>query len=124
MLDTSIIVDIFIGEQEIIEKTSRLRELYIPSIVLGELYVGVNRAANKTKHLKKLNEFLESCKIVDVNRETAEYYGSIMADLYKKGKPIPTNDVWIAAVAQQHNCIVVTRDKHFKEIKDIKLKHW
>ena len=56
--------------------------------------------------------------------ETAMYYGEIMANLFKKGKPIPTNDVWIAAIAKQHKLTIITKDKHFKEIEGITVKYW
>jgi tRNA(fMet)-specific endonuclease VapC len=59
-----------------------------------------------------------------VDEETSLAYGNIKAALRKKGKPIPENDIWIAAIAEQHKLIVITRDKHFKEIESIKLKSW
>ena len=51
-------------------------------------------------------------------------YGTIKAALRKKGKPIPENDIWIAAIASQHNLTIVTRDKHFKEVDGLKIKKW
>lgn len=53
---------------------------------------------------------------------TASYYGQIMANLDKSGKPIPTNDVWIAAMAMQHQLVLVTKDKHFNEIEGLEIK--
>jgi len=47
-----------------------------------------------------------------------------MANLFKKGKPIPTNDVWIAAIAKHHKLTIITKDKHFKEIEGITVKYW
>ena len=49
-------------------------------------------------------------------------YGNIKAELRKKGKPVPENDIWIAAIAQRYQLTIVTRDKHFKEIESIGLK--
>ena len=48
----------------------------------------------------------------------------IIATLYKKGKPIPTNDVWIAAIAKQHGFTLITRDKHFNETEDLIIRNW
>ena len=90
----------------------------------GELYIGVNRVENKAKHLKKLNEFLELCSVLNIDSGTAKYYGEAIAALYKKGKPLPVNDVWIAATALQHNLTLVTRDNHFNEIEELKTKAW
>jgi tRNA(fMet)-specific endonuclease VapC len=94
------------------------------SIVLGELYVGINRVLNKPKHLKMLHSFLELSQVIAIDEGTAIHYGEIVALLYKKGKPIPTNDVWIAAIAKQYELTLVTRDKHFNEIDDLRIKKW
>lgn len=124
LLDTNIVIEVFDGNKDIADKINKLPEFYIPSIVLGELYIGVNRVANKAKHLKKVNDFLKLCKVLDVDSTTAVYYGELIAALFKKGKPLPLNDVWIAAVALQHNLTLVTRDKHFNEIANLKIKNW
>jgi len=57
---------------------------------------------------------------LNVDDETAAIYGAIIADLYKLGKPIPTNDVWIAAIAIQYNLTLLTADRHFDEIGNLK----
>jgi len=88
------------------------------------MYIGVNRVVNKDKHLKRLNSFLELCTVLDVDAETARYFGEITAYLYKKGKPIPTNDVWKAASVEQYGFLLITRDKHFKEIEEILAETW
>jgi tRNA(fMet)-specific endonuclease VapC len=59
-----------------------------------------------------------------VDEETTIAYGNIKAALRKKGKPIPENDIWIAAIAKRYELVVVTRDKHFKEIESINIKSW
>jgi len=124
LLDTNIVIEIFDGNKDIADRVNKLSEFFISSIVLGELYTGVNRVTNKSRHLKKLNGFLELCTIINIDSITAEYYGEIMARLYKKGKPIPTNDVWVAAIARQHNLTLGSRDNHFKEIEKLNLKQW
>ena len=123
-LDTNIVIDIFSGKNSIVEQADKLSKFYINSIVLGELYIGINRVANRAKHLKKLNDFLELCTVLDVDAETAEIFGRIVAELHKKGKPIPTNDVWIAASVKQHDLLLITNDKHFKNVNGLPLKHW
>jgi len=97
---------------------------YISSIVLGELYIGINRVVNKPKHLKQLETFLKLCTVVDVDATTSQLYGEITAALFKKGKPIPTNDIWIAATAKQHNFTLITRDGHFQEIENLLIEKW
>jgi tRNA(fMet)-specific endonuclease VapC len=59
-----------------------------------------------------------------IDENTATLYGSIKAALRKKGKPIPENDIWIAAIVQQHDLILITRDKHFSEIDNLNTGLW
>lgn len=120
-LDTSIIVDIFGGQKNLVGKIQRFQQLYINSIVFGELHVGINRVTNKRKHRKILNEFADLCVILPVDEETSIIYGEITAQLYKVGKPIPTNDIWIAASALQYQLPLATKDSHFKEIQGLAL---
>jgi tRNA(fMet)-specific endonuclease VapC len=124
LLDTNIVIEVLNGNTEIADKINSFQEFSISATVLGELYIGVNRVTNKSKHLKVLRDFLELCTVLDVNEETAKHYGEITSLLFKKGKPIPSNDIWIAASAKQHDYTLVTRDKHFKEIQDVSIKHW
>ncbi len=124
LLDTNIVIEVFDGNKDIADKINKLPEFYISSIVLGELYIGINRVVNKARHLKKLQAFLKLCTVLDADSTTAQYYGEMMAALYKKGRPLPTNDVWIAAVALQHNLTLITRDKHFNEIDNLPVKSW
>lgn len=125
-LDSNIVIEVFSGNKNIADKIHELPDFYISAIVLGELYVGINRVGNKRKHLNKLFSFLELCTVldIDIDSTTAQFFGEITADLYKKGKPIPTNDVWIAATVKQYNLTLVSRDKHFKEIDDILIESW
>ena len=124
LLDTNIVIEVFKGNKDLADKISKLPDFYLSSVILGELYIGINRITNKAKHLKELQNFLQLCTVLNVDEITAQYYGTIAAALYKKGKPIPINDVWIAASTLQHSLILVTRDKHFAEIPDLKTKFW
>ena len=120
LVDTNIVIEVFKGNKEIADYLYKLPEIFISSIVLGELYIGINRVANRAKHLKRLNDFLKLTTILNVDDETAAIYGAIIADLYKLGKPIPTNDVWIAAIAIQYNLTLLTADRYFEEIDNLK----
>jgi len=123
-LDTNIVVEVFSGNKVIADKINEIGRFYISSIVLGELYVGINRVSNKPKHLKKLEVFLGLCSVIEIDVITSQHYGEITAALFKKGKPTPSNDVWIAATAKQHNLTLITRDKHFSEVEDIIIENW
>jgi tRNA(fMet)-specific endonuclease VapC len=124
LLDTNIVIEIFDGNKKYADKIYKLNNFYLHSIVVGELYTGVNRVKNKANHLKKLLQLLDLCTVLNVDKETSKYYGETIAMLYKKGKPKPTNDVWIAAIAMHNNLTLVTNDNHCKEIESIKLEMW
>lgn len=120
ILDSNIIIDFFSGKKDVVNLVTQLEQVFTTSVVLGELYVGINRISNKAKHLKKLDNFMKLCTVLHVDSITAQYFGETVVSLYKKGKPIPTNDVWIAASAQQYNLPLLTNDKHFNEIDGLK----
>jgi len=124
LLDTNIIIQLFNGDTAIAKKLDALSTVYIPSIVAGELFYGAHASEAKTKNLKKIISFLSRCIVLHADISTAEYYGKIKAALRKKGKPIPENDIWIGAVAQQYKLVLITKDKHFKNIDTLKVKSW
>lgn len=121
---TSIIIEVFSGNQKFADNINKLGGFFISGTILGELYVGVNRVVNRTKHLKKLLDFLGMCEVILVDTVTSEKFGEISAALFKKGKPIPSNDTWIAATAIQHKLILVTMDKHFHEVEGLSMEKW
>jgi len=124
LLDTNIVIEIFSGNRDIANKVGQREAFFISATVLGELYVGINRVTNRTKHLKKLLDFLTICDVALVDTRTAEIFGEVSAQLYKKGKPIPSNDIWIAATALQYDLVLATKDKHFDEVDKLKIEKW
>lgn len=107
LLDTNIVIEILSGNAQIAEKIRELPEFSLCTTVLGELYVGVYRVSNKIKHEKKLLDFLGYCEVILTDTSTSQKFGELSAALYKKGKPIPSNDIWIASIAIQHNLVLV-----------------
>ena len=93
----------------------------IPSIVLGELYFGAERSDNAKKNKKVIDKLKSSSSIVYCDALTAERYGLIKNQLFNIGKPIPENDIWIAAMATQHDYTILSNDKHFEDIEKIKM---
>jgi len=124
LVDTNIIIDVFDGNKRIADKLNELPIINISSTVLGELCVGINRVINKEKHLKRLQKFLQLCSVLDVDIETARYYGEIVTALFKKGKPIPSNNVRIAATALQHDLLLISNDKYFKGVEGLRYEGW
>jgi tRNA(fMet)-specific endonuclease VapC len=124
LLDTNIVSAWLKGESAIADKIDKAREIHIPVIVIGELYYGALFSTQIEKNTRDIKDITSRYSILPVDEETALLYGTIKAELRKKGKPIPENDIWIAAVARQYNLTVATRDKHFNEIDGLKTKKW
>ena len=124
LADTNFLVDFIRGKQKAIDKMAKIQILNIPAIVLGELYFGAERSNDSAKNKKKINQLKALSNIIDCDSSTAESYSIIKAKLFKKGKPLPENDIWIAAIALQYDFVVITRDKHFDEIDDVVSVEW
>ncbi|TAE91795.1 MAG: type II toxin-antitoxin system VapC family toxin [Verrucomicrobia bacterium] len=90
----------------------------IPSVVLGELEFGFLQGARRAENRRKLREFLQHSRVevAVVDHRTAEIYAEFLQHLREKGKPIPTNDIWIATQAWQCGGELATRDEHFAEL--------
>lgn len=90
----------------------------ISAVVLGELLSGFAAGSHQSANRDELNKFLFSArvKLLAVDSGTAEHYSAVYRDLRAKGRPIPTNDMWIAATALQHGLALFTYDRHFQAV--------
>ena len=124
LLDTNIIVALFKDDENVRTKIAASAEVFVPAIAIGELHYGAQHSAKVEKNMKQVREFAAASTVLPVELTTAEHYGKIKNELKTKGRPLPENDVWIAAIARQHALTVVTRDQHFKEINGLLLDEW
>ncbi|MGD0510101.1 MAG: PIN domain-containing protein [Terriglobales bacterium] len=92
-------------------------QVAIPVIVLGEYRHGISQSRNRSAYEAWLTELLNDCMVLDVNEPTTHYYAEIVLELKRKGKPIPTNDIWIAALCRQHALPLLSRDRHFDGVE-------
>ena len=99
-------------------------QVAIPVIVLGEYRYGISQSRYRTNYERWLAEYLPSFRILDVDERTAIYYGAVRAELKKAGTPIPSNDVWIAALCRQHSLPLLSRDRHFDAVSGITRLAW
>lgn len=92
--------------------------LVIPFVVDAELRAGFKRGNKEKENYDKLQKLqvLDRVVVLWPDEETNELYAKVWAELSAKGKPIPTNDVWIAAICLQHHLILATSDKHFEHV--------
>jgi tRNA(fMet)-specific endonuclease VapC len=124
LLDTNIVIAIFAKEAVLQARLASATEVFIPSIVLGELYYGAHKSVHTAENVTKIDEFAASNSILVCDTKTAQEYGQIKNRLRAKGRPIPENDIWIAAIGKQHSLTLITRDAHFGEVDDITIEAW
>lgn len=96
----------------------------IPVIVLGEYRHGIAQSRNRASYEGWLGGLIDDCMVLDINEPTTHHYAEITLELKKKGKPIPTNDVWIAALCRQHSLPLLSRDRHFDVVEGNKRIGW
>lgn len=123
LLDTMIVAAYFNREAAIREKLSG-NTVFVSSITIGELYYGAYNSQQIANNVKQIRDFVEIAAVVDCNTTTADFYGQVKRQLKVKGRPIPENDIWIAAIGLQHGLVLVSRDAHFTEVDNLRLEVW
>lgn len=124
LLDTNIVISLFADDAIIKQNLTQADEIFIPSVVIGELCYGAWKSGRFKANLARVEEFTAVSTILPCDAETARQYGEVKNKLRLKGRPLPENDIWIAALALQHNLIVVTRDAHFQQVDNFKTVAW
>jgi len=124
LLDTNVIIALFAKEPVVHERLSNADEVFVPCIALGEMYFGAYKSLRIKENLARINEFVLNSTVLACDTDTAKKYGDIKNQLKEKGQPLPENDIWIAAVAQQYDLTLITRDNHFHIIENLKIESW
>lgn len=124
LLDTNIILALFANDNAVVEQIEDADEVFVPSIVLGELYYGARRTGNSRENIAWIYEFAEANTILVCDAETARWYSVIKDLLRQKGGMLPENDVWIAALSLQYGLTLITRDPRFQEVTNLKIETW
>ena len=122
VLDTNIYCDYAEGLPHTVDfLATRGDDIYLPSIVLGELTYGFMRGIRQQFNEKKLQEIIKKLKIeiIDINQNVSRKYAIIYLSLVKKGTKIPINDVWIAACCMEVGGTLLTGDQHFQHVDQI-----
>jgi tRNA(fMet)-specific endonuclease VapC len=124
LLDTNVVIAIFARDSSVLQYVGEADEVFLPAIVVGELHYGAQKSARVEENVERIIELASETTVLACDADTARHYGTIKNRLRAKGKPIPENDIWIAAVALQHGLELASRDPHFKEIEDLSLVVW
>jgi tRNA(fMet)-specific endonuclease VapC len=123
LIDTNAYVAFKRGDPRILKVLATADKLFFSVTVLGELLAGFAAGTKEAKNRAELSKFLESPRVsvYPITELTADSYALIYASLRRKGQPIPTNDLWIAASALEHGAGVLTLDAHFKQIDGLRV---
>ena len=123
-LDTNALSALVEGDVALDRIITGENRLAIPVIVLGEYLFGVRHSRNRARYQQWLRERLGLFLVLNVDSETTRAYADIRSELRSGGKPIPMNDLWIAAIARQYDIPLITRDAHFGVVQGLRLLSW
>jgi tRNA(fMet)-specific endonuclease VapC len=121
ILDTNVITRLLDKDPAAINMINKIENFYTSVIVVGELYFAAVKSAKREANFTIFREVLSCIKIIPIDDKVCMSYGEIKLSLKQKGKPIPENDLWIAACAHAYSLSVATFDNHFSEISQIEL---
>ncbi len=124
VLGATVVIAYFRGDDSLRSRFIEFAPLQLPWVVLGELHFGARRARRRQEQLENIRNLLTYSEPLFPDQHTTEHYAEIKAELAQIGKPIPDNDLWIAAVARQHDLPIATRDAHFDAVPGLKTVAW
>ena len=124
ILDTNALSAAAEHDPKVIAILSSAEQLAIPVIVLGEYRYGIAQSRHRTRYSNWLDGFILDCLVLSINEETTHDYAAINLELKQIGKPIPTNDLWIAALCRQYTLPILSKDRHFDFVSGNRRIEW
>ena len=124
ILDTNALSALAEGDRELLRVVEGQPDLAVPVIALGEYIYGIRQSRFRLRYERWLNANLSVLDLLAVGKNTAQQYAEIRRELKTAGQPIPSNDLWIAALAREYNLPVVSRDRHFQAVRGLRLVTW
>jgi tRNA(fMet)-specific endonuclease VapC len=124
ILDTNGLSSLLVLDPAFLKQFSTVQKWFIPVPVFGEYRYGIYRSKQRVILEKIIDELEKTQVVLPLFPSTARYYARIRDDLRKKGRPIPVNDLWIAALGMENRMPVVTRDQHFQGIEGLEVVSW
>jgi tRNA(fMet)-specific endonuclease VapC len=123
IIDTNAYAGLLGGEPKTVQFLRAAGEIYLPLIVLGELLAGFAAGTRAQKNREELTRFMASTRVqvLKPDEKTAQHYGDVFVTLRRQGTPIPTNDLWIAALVRQHRMPLLSFDAHFAAVPGLAL---
>jgi tRNA(fMet)-specific endonuclease VapC len=122
-IDSNRYDDLITGDAKVAAIVETAEAVYLPFIVVGELRAGFAAGKRQAEHERLLRRLLlkDGVEVLFADEQTTHHYAQAYAQLRRQGTPIPTNDLWIAALVLQHDLALCTRDRHFEHLPQIPL---
>ena len=124
ILDTNALSAVADGDSKVESVLREATSVAVPVIVLGEFRYGIRQSRARVRYERWLVESIPSYQVLAVDEETAERYAQVRDELRRTGRPVPANDLWIAALTRQHSLALLSRDQHFDFIPGLKRISW
>jgi tRNA(fMet)-specific endonuclease VapC len=124
LLDTNVAIRVLNREVDLEARRGSGLEAFLCPTVVGELLFGAEKSGRPEANRARVLGLVELCPLVAQDFETARRYAALKAALHRRGRPLPENDLWIAASALQHDLILATRDGHFESVEDLRVEAW
>jgi len=124
LLDTNTVVFLFQDHPKVRAQMAFYRPALIPFITVTELLYGTKRSGRPLHNLREYGVFLSKFKILYPDRGTLDIHSDLRVTIERLGRPIPQNDLWQAAIAIQHDAILVTNDSHFAAMPGLRAEDW
>jgi tRNA(fMet)-specific endonuclease VapC len=121
LLDTNAYSALMRGETEVADRVRRSERILFSPIVIGELLYGFRNGTRNAENTRQLDAFLDEpfVELMTVTRTTADRFAAVSSSLKKKGRPLPVNDIWIAAQALEAGADLLSSDMHFGEVEGL-----
>jgi len=124
ILDTNGLSALTEGELRLEPILRKATQIAVPVIVLGEYRYGIQQSRERQRYEHWLVEYLPNFRVLNVDEQTTTRYAAVRGELKRAGTPIPSNDVWIAALCRQHALPVLSRDRHFDLVPGLRRIDW
>ena len=124
ILDTNALSAVADGEASVVAHIGKVERIAVPVVVLAEYRFGIAQSRHRVSYESWLREWIAVVIVLNIDEETTHSYSAIGLELKKKGKPIPANDLWIAALCRQHSLPLLSRDRHFDAIPGLRRVAW
>jgi tRNA(fMet)-specific endonuclease VapC len=121
LLDTNRLTDAFRGVPAVVKSLEQANEIWIPFVALAEIKAGFLGGRRAAENEGLLHAFLRLPGVGTLfpDQETTDVYARLFVQLRRAGTPVPTNDLWIASLAVQHQLVLLTRDEHFAKLPQV-----